>query len=1383
MKLLAELIGESPGIAALREQVGRLLRRQSEARRAPLILIQGETGTGKGLLARALHRASPRANGPFVGINCAAIPDTLLEAELFGFERGAFTDARHAKAGLFQTAHRGTLFLDEVGLVPLAIQAKLLSAIDERAVRRLGSTRSESVDAQIITATNEDLAAAMRAHRFREDLYHRLSVVTIWLPPLRERGRDVLLLAEHYLAAACADYHLPPKAFSSDAQDAMLRHSWPGNVRELSNVIERVALLSEEPTVDAAGLGLAEPAPTTRPAAPAVVPLGETIGAVVKERLLDALRSTRWNISRAATLLGMPRNTLRYQIEKHRLRPEDVTMQSAPHASDTDRVDAGAPEAPAVGLGERSAFLLGAAIGAFSSPAAPGSAAEPPVLRDNAPAVLPRWERRHLALLRAAILQAAPDFGADGGLGLQMLVDKVQSFGGRIEEMGQDSIVAAFGLEPVEDAPTRAGLAALAMQNATHHARQAEGDRVAVTIAVHTSQVMIGRVAGAVALDHSAKRDVCAVLDGLIDRAQPNTILVSHAAAPFLERRFDLVPLGAAEESKPRAYRLTGRYGSGVHRNMARFVGRRGDLDLLAGYLASARRGHGQVIGIVGEAGIGKSRLLFEFHQGLAGAQVWYIEGGCVSYGKTIPYLPVIDIVRQSCGIAETDTSDMIVEKIHGVLEEIGLSPEERAPYVLHMLGIRDSSRLLDVLSPEAIKARTFETLRQIAFSVSRVRPIVVVVEDLHWVDRTSEEYFASLVDSMTEAPILFISTYRPGYRPPWIDKSYATQMALRPLAPDESLSVVCSVLKHDDLPDALARVILAKAEGNPFFLEELARTFGEQGATSESPAVPDTIQDVLLARIDRLAEEPRRLLQTASVLGREVSPRLLRVMWDGSGPLDPHLNELTRLEFLYERTGAEETVFVFKHALIQEVAYESLLDPRRRALHAAAARAIETLYADRIEEVYDRLAHHYARTHDSPKAVEYLSRFADKAARAYAHVEAIAALHQALGHAERLPEDGRDRVVLDLVLRLPHSLNFRGRFKEALDLLLAHWDRLERVNDPALTGAFWFVRSRVTSVLGDHDEAWRSARAALEAATQSGDTATIGKAYFALAYEDFWSGRCLEGLGHAASAVTHLEEKQQRWWLAQSHWVAGIMYIFVGDFERALEALGRMQAIAEAFGDPRLLSSAAWTAGSCHAVMGDWEAGIAGCRRGLQISIDPADTAVSLGFLGAVYMEKGDFANAVPALEQSIQQCVQFGIRDSLGWFTTVLGEAYLLSDRIDDARERAMEGLRITSETRYRFGTAWAQRALGRIAAATGDLDQARTRFDEALRTQIAIHARHEIGRTHLDLATLAQREGRVDAVRAHLVEALRVFEELRVPRYVERARAMASDFGVLV
>src|SRR5262249_6675710 len=259
----------------------------------------GETGTGKGLLAGLLHRAGPRADEPFVDVNCAAVPETLLEAELFGYERGAFTDARHAKPGLLQMAHRGMLFLDEVGLLPETLQAKLLKAIEERSVRRLGSTRSEPADVWIVSATSEDLPAAIQARRFREDLYHRLAILTLRLPPLRERGEDIVRLAEYFLRQACEDYGLSPRTLAPDAHAALMAQPWPGNVRELANVMERVALLSDAPIVTAAVLGL--PPPIRAGAAGAS--LGDERRAALeadadaeRTRLLEALRTTGWNL-------------------------------------------------------------------------------------------------------------------------------------------------------------------------------------------------------------------------------------------------------------------------------------------------------------------------------------------------------------------------------------------------------------------------------------------------------------------------------------------------------------------------------------------------------------------------------------------------------------------------------------------------------------------------------------------------------------------------------------------------------------------------------------------------------------------------------------------------------------------------------------------------------------------------------------------------------------------------------------------------------------------------------------------------------------------------------------------------------------------------------
>jgi two-component system, NtrC family, response regulator AtoC len=259
MEVDGDFLGESPAMMAVREKLSRLLQLHAESPRLPPILIQGETGTEKGGLARLIHRSGPRADAPFVEIDCAAIREILLEAKLFGFERGVYTsDVKEVKDGLFQAAHGGTIFLDEVGLLSETVQAKLLRVIEGHTVRRLGSTHSEPVDVSIITATSEDLVDAPRRGRFREDLYRRLAAHTLWLPPLRDRGQDVIRLAEHFLSRACSDYHLRSKTLAHDARAALLAYQWPGNIRQLANVIELGAVLEEGLVVSASMLGLPE---------------------------------------------------------------------------------------------------------------------------------------------------------------------------------------------------------------------------------------------------------------------------------------------------------------------------------------------------------------------------------------------------------------------------------------------------------------------------------------------------------------------------------------------------------------------------------------------------------------------------------------------------------------------------------------------------------------------------------------------------------------------------------------------------------------------------------------------------------------------------------------------------------------------------------------------------------------------------------------------------------------------------------------------------------------------------------------------------------------------------------------------------------------------
>ncbi|MGH7326113.1 MAG: AAA family ATPase [Candidatus Rokuibacteriota bacterium] len=972
-----------------------------------------------------------------------------------------------------------------------------------------------------------------------------------------------------------------------------------------------------------------------------------------------------------------------------------------------------------------------------------------------------------------------------------LALGEVHRYEGTINQFLGDGFMALFGA-PIayEDHARRAVLAAWGIQRRLKEQRAtlapSGGGEFTVRMGLNTGTVVVGKIGDNLRMDYTAVGDTTHLAARLQQLAEPEAILISEATLRSVRgfvRAETIDPLRVKGKTEPViAYRLVGLtprrspLEAVGERPLSQFVGRDGELATLNDLLDKAQAGQGQIVGVVGEPGVGKSRLLYEFQRRLAGRRLTYLEGRCLSYGSAIPYLPVLDHLRGNCGIADLDPPAIVTERVRFALHEVGMEAQA-APYLLHLFGVKADPDPLAVLTPEALKARTFEALRQMALNGSRKRPLIFVVEDLHWTDRTSEQYFTTFAESLAAAAILLVTTYRPGYRPPWIGKSHATELALHPLSSRDSLVVIQSVAATAPISDHDAQRILGKAEGNPFFLEELARAVSEH----RDIAIPETVEAVLMARIDRLSPESKRLLQTAAVLGREVSRALLEAVWEGPVGLELHLSELIRLEFLYEATDGHETTYVFKHALTQEVAYEALLTPHRQALHAAAGRALEALHADWPEEAYDRLAYHYARTEETRKAIEYLTLVARRAARGHSHAEAATALRHALAHAGRLPAERGDALVLDLVLRQVQSLNFLGRNRESLELLLAQRERLVRLGDPAQSGRYHFSLGLTYNFLGDRDGSAENVQRALEEAETCGDDRAMGRACALLTLESYWSGRPQEGIERGRRAVTLLERTRQPYWLAQTHFYMAINYYLMGALRPALEAATRAGAIGEAIGDASVASYALSTGGGIHAAAGDFEAALAACRRGLELAPEPLSRAQARGFWGYAYLEQGDSSHAIPLLQEAAEQMGRFQYRQLQGWFTALLGEAYLLAGQPDRARDLIRQGLEITREVRYWLGVGWAQRALGRLAMAGAETADAQTHFGDALGTFGSVEARFEVGRTHLTLAELGTMTGSSSMAATHLRAAHQLFLDLGVPRYVARVERFATAAGV--
>jgi len=1009
-------------------------------------------------------------------------------------------------------------------------------------------------------------------------------------------------------------------------------------------------------------------------------------------------------------------------------------------------------------------------------------------------------ERKQVTVLFCDIVGStalAERLGAEAMHGLldeffELALAEIHRYEGTINQFLGDGFMALFGA-PVahEDHAQRGVLAALAIRRELRdrHAHLGAGE-IIVRMGLNTGLVVVGSIGDNLRMDYTAVGDTTNLAARLQQRAAPGTILVSDATSRLVRSFVKLDAVGDVDirgKSRPvAAYQIVGlgRRRSPLEgledRAHSRFVGRQRELATLHDLLGHVEQRRGQVVGIVGEPGMGKSRLLYEFRQSLAGGKVTYLEGRCLSYGNTIPYLPVLDIVRVNCGINDTDTPESIGDKVRFSLRELAMDADEVAPYLFHLLGIKEGTERLAVLTAQAIKERTFETLQQMSLRGSRQQPVIFGVEDLHWVDRTSEEYLAFLVERLAGAAILILCTYRPGYRPSWIDKSYATQIGIRALSSSDSLVVVQSVLEDQSVRDDVAQGILAKAEGNPFFLEELCRGVLDHPDLRHGPLVPETVQDVLMARIDRLPDDTKRLLQMAAVLGREVPLALLMALWQGGG-LEAHLAELRRQEFLFEGTGGENPVYVFKHALTREVGYEGLLIAQREVLHAAAGRALEMLYADRLEQVYDRLAYHYAESTEATKAVEYLIRVAEKAGRSYAHAEALAALEKAVPHVKRLSDEQGARRFFQVLNRRGESLYYLGRFRDIVSLFPPYEERLVQLSDPQLASDYYFWLASAYTFLGDRERAARNAERALEEATRGGEAVAIGRAHVALTVEGYFSGQLAQAIQHGRLAVAVLEGTAEQALLGAAYYYLAGAYIFASELDLTLESAARADEIGQTIGDRRIQTNAAVTSAFAHIYKGNCDEGIEAAQRALECSPDQFETALALGAMGAAWLERGDVEQALEVLTDAVAQATRFRSRQIQAHWKVSLGEAYLLSEQREEARTVAREALEISREVRYPLGIASAQSLLGRIARASGALAEAQDDLNQALQTLTSIRSRYWMARAHVELASLAGAQGNREAATSNLLAARSLFVALRVPNWVKRSEHLAEELGV--
>jgi len=572
---------------------------------------------------------------------------------------------------------------------------------------------------------------------------------------------------------------------------------------------------------------------------------------------------------------------------------------------------------------------------------------------------------------------------------LDLAIPEVRRYGGTLQHVTPESFLTLFGA-PIayEDHAQRAVLAALGLRRCLRAWYAKAGLPVTpeptLRLGLHTGLMMVGRVVDDVPILYAAG-EITDLAFQLASGAAPGAIVASATTARLVRGMVRLAALPSPDGTGPSpplssyhvcamlprrvVARRSGDWG------LTPFAGRQRDLATLHTLLQMVSAGRGQVVSIMGEPGMGKSRLLYEFCRSLEPHRVTYVAGACVSYGRTIPYLPVLDVLRSHCGITAEDADAVIIAQVQRSLQEAGMAPETWAPALLQLLRVQPENADRDLLSAPTSKAQICAALHQMALNSSRQRPYIVVLEDLHWIDAASQDYVEMLVDRIPRAAILLLTTFRPGYQPTWMGKSYATQIALQPLEPEDSRQMVHHLLHTAAAAPSLASSILAYAEGNPFFLEELAHhavTPDAEGACGPSAdpvaekrqhtLVPDTIQALLAARVDRSSLAEKHLLHIAAVIGMEVPLALLRAMAAVSEEVLQHsLSHLQSAELLYEtRLGPEQT-YTFKHRLLQETIYESLPPHIRQQQHHRLVQLLTTRFPDLARTQPEWLDRHYA--------------------------------------------------------------------------------------------------------------------------------------------------------------------------------------------------------------------------------------------------------------------------------------------------------------------------------------------------------------------------------------------------------------------------------------
>jgi predicted ATPase/class 3 adenylate cyclase len=1003
---------------------------------------------------------------------------------------------------------------------------------------------------------------------------------------------------------------------------------------------------------------------------------------------------------------------------------------------------------------------------------------------------------------------------------LERMMDAVHRYEGTVNQVLGDGIMALFGAPLAhEDHAVRACYAALRMQDAVNayadDVWRSQSVRIQIRVGLNSGEVVVRSIGSDLRMDYTAVGQTTHLAARMEQLASPGSILLAPDTLQLAEGYVQVKALGPVQVkglSEPvEVYELLGagtarsRLQAAAARGLTRFVGRDAELDTLRRTLEQAGSGHGQVVALVGEPGVGKSRLVWEFTHSHRTHGWLVLESGSVSYGKATSYLPVIDLLKGYCGIEDRDDPRRMREKLTGKLLTLDPALQPTLPAFLALLDVPVDDPTWQALDPPQRRQRTLDACKRLLLRESQEQPLLLVFEDLHWIDAETQALLDSLVESLPTARILLLVNYRPEYEHTWHRKTYYQQLRLDPLPPETADELLVALLGATADLQPLKHVLIERTEGNPFFVEESVRTLVESGVLAgdrgayrlakpfESTQVPATVQAVLAARIDRLAPEDKRLLQSAAVVGKDVPYALLQAIAElPEDALRQGLARLLTAEFLYETSLFPDLEYTFKHALTHEVAYGTLLHERRRTLHAHIAEAIERLYPERLAEQVERLAHHALRGEVWPAAWSYLRQAASRAAARSAHTEAVAYFEQALDVATCLPPD-------------------REIVEQAIDLRFDLCNSLQALAD--MDRWVWYLQ-----------EAERLAESL-------DDRRRLGWAYALLTTPSSAMDEPAVAVGYGERGLAIAEELNDLGMQVAARQQLGAVYRTLGNYPRAVDLLRRNVAVLCGENVHQRFGLAGYPAVGSRshliralAECGEFAEGALRGEEALRIAEEKDFAFASLAALTSVSelcVNQGDWPRAMSLLEEARGHIERQQIRFFLPMTNALSGYALVLGNRAREAvgyLERAMEERAAGHGATHALWRGWlaeacllagerqqaidhAERALhlarergehGREAyalrlragiAATVDppeVEQAQTYYQQALALATELGMRPLAAHCHLGLGTLYQRVGRDEHAQAELATAAAMYRAMEMTFWLEKAQAALAMAG---